>query len=226
MKFVKIFIMLYLILIAWQGNLSAQDIVATGDVIKSSESSQGVVKGFDYKEFESKQMWHNKSNEGKKGVRQINKPKSPWHAVLQLLGGLVVMIILGGGVFLLVKKFLSGSGSFFSNSCTEVLGRTYLDSKRYLVLIRLGKKVLLLGVTPEEINCLSEITDSNDIADIMRDAKPKTESGKGIFKSLLESRVEIDGKVEKNEISAAENEEIYTSEMAEIKNKLKDLKIS
>ncbi|MHC4870219.1 MAG: FliO/MopB family protein [Planctomycetota bacterium] len=205
--------------------MSAQNIIVSDKVVENPENSAAAQDKINYNDFESKRLWQKTSSQNT-SVEPVKKPKSVWQVILQLAGGLVLMSAIVIACYVFVRKFFPGSGNFFANSATEVLGRTYLDSKRYLALVRVGKKVLLLGVAPEEINCLSEITDKDDIADIMRDARPKTEAGKGIFKGMLEGRVAVDDAEQSIAKSAADGGgDLYTSEMAEIKNKLKNLRI-
>lgn len=90
------------------------------------------------------------------------------------------------GVLYLAKKHLPGHRRLFSHPAMEVLGRTHLDQRRYVSLLRVGKRILVVGVSPDELTSLSEITDESEITEIMEVARPKTESGLTVFQRLFQ----------------------------------------
>ncbi|MDR3077847.1 MAG: flagellar biosynthetic protein FliO [Planctomycetota bacterium] len=93
------------------------------------------------------------------------------------------------GVLYLAKRYLPGHRQLFSHPAVEILGRTHLDQKRYISLLRVGKRVLVIGVSPDEIGTLSEITDEAEVTGILEEARPKTESGKALFGRLFKRHV-------------------------------------
>ncbi len=114
--------------------------------------------------------------------------QSPFGPALRLIGGLVVIVAVMGGGMYLFRKLLPGRGRLFGGGAAEVLGRTYLDSRRYVALVRVGKRVLVVGVGPEQIGALGELSDPDEVAEVMRQSGPASESGKQTFRSLLEAR--------------------------------------
>ncbi|MFH0911902.1 MAG: flagellar biosynthetic protein FliO [Planctomycetota bacterium] len=117
------------------------------------------------------------------------QPGSPWVALLQLIGALCVLCGLAWGGLALIKRFLPGGRRFFASAGAEILGRTYLDSRRYIALVRVGSRILVVGVSPEGIALLSEVHDAEEVADLLRSARPKTEAGRSVFQSLLQGRI-------------------------------------
>jgi flagellar biogenesis protein FliO len=130
-----------------------------------------------------------------------------------ILSSLFLVIVICGifvGILCLAKKYLPGHRQLFSHPAVEVLGRTHLDPKRYLSLIRIGKRILVVGVTLEDMRTLSEITDESEIVEIMETARPKTEQGKNIFGSLFKQHI-LKTEAEENRIMA----EIQSREIEE-----------
>ncbi|MGQ9649211.1 MAG: flagellar biosynthetic protein FliO [Phycisphaerae bacterium] len=77
-----------------------------------------------------------------------------------LLSVLALIMVLAW----IVKKCLSGRNSLISQGAVEVLSRTALSSKQSLVLVRMGRRLLLLGVTNEDINALCVVEDPDQVA--------------------------------------------------------------
>lgn len=106
---------------------------------------------------------------------------------------LLFYVIVFGGMFCaflyLVKKYLPGHRQLFSHPALEVLGRTHIDQRRYVSLLRVGKRIVVVGVSPDEMRSLSEITDEEEITAIMEVARPKTEAGLTIFQRMFKRTV-------------------------------------
>ncbi|MCD8141111.1 MAG: flagellar biosynthetic protein FliO, partial [Planctomycetaceae bacterium] len=116
--------------------------------------------------------------------REFNMP-SIWPALLAVIGVCGVFCV---GLYLM-KKYIPGHRQLFSHPAMEVLGRTHLDQRRYVSLLRVGKRIVVLGVSPDEIRSLSEITDEEEITGILEVARPKTEAGLTIFQRLFQRTV-------------------------------------
>lgn len=106
----------------------------------------------------------------------------------------LVVTVLGLGVVLwvaivAVKKFLPGGKALFSTPAMEILGRTQFDSQKYLALVRLGKRILVVGVSSGGFDAVTEITDETEAADIMALAKPKTPAGKELFHRMFQKQM-------------------------------------
>ncbi|MCD8349255.1 MAG: flagellar biosynthetic protein FliO [Planctomycetaceae bacterium] len=110
---------------------------------------------------------------------------SIWPALLAVIGVCGVFCV---GLYLM-KKYIPGHRQLFSHPAMEVLGRTHLDQRRYVSLLRVGKRIVVLGVSPDEIRSLSEITDEEEITGILEVARPKTEAGLTIFQRLFQRTV-------------------------------------
>jgi flagellar biogenesis protein FliO len=138
---------------------------------------------------------------------------------IYLVGLVGLLVAVGFGV----KRLLPGGKQIFSTQAMEVLGRTYLDSKRYLAMVRIGGKVVVLGISPEGMTPVSEITDPEEVTGLLRTARPVTESGRSVFKSLLQgsmTRLAADDKAEKE----VEREAALAAETGLIKEQLREMR--
>ena len=103
---------------------------------------------------------------------------------------------LGGSVILpmmIVVGTICGSAYFFrrlvnpghkpgADNAIKVLSRQYLSSKQCLCLVRLGGRLVLLGVTPDRICAVAHIDDPEEVAGIMGDV---SRAGGSTFSAAL-----------------------------------------
>jgi len=94
---------------------------------------------------------------------------------------LVVLALIGGAVFLF-RKFMPRSNRLGGGGAICVLSSHYLSSKQSLCLVRLGRRVVLVGVTPERISAVMEISDPVEMAEIVATVERKKD---GSFTSAL-----------------------------------------
>ena len=120
--------------------------------------------------------------------RQRGDPRS-----LPSVASLLVYVFAICSVFVailwLVKRYVPGHRQLFSHPAMEILGRSHLDQKRYIALLRVGRRIIVLGVAPDEIAPLAEIADEAEITEIMEVARPRSESGLNIFQRLFQKHV-------------------------------------
>lgn len=116
-----------------------------------------------------------------------NRPVLPW---VTTLGALAVVI----GVFLVfawtVKRMNPQSGAVLPREVVEVLGQTSLSARQRLCLIRLGRKVILVAVSPDGLETLSEIDDPVEVDHLVGlCASQRNGSSTQAFKSLFSQYV-------------------------------------
>ncbi|MCG3137982.1 MAG: hypothetical protein HJJLKODD_01838 [Phycisphaerae bacterium] len=70
-------------------------------------------------------------------------------------------------------------------SAIKIIGRTYLAPKQSLTLVRLGRRVLLLGATSEQITCLSHIENDDEVAELLAANKSIKKAPRQEFDGLL-----------------------------------------
>ncbi len=137
-----------------------------------------------------------------------------WGRVILYLALLGAIMICG---LYTAKRFLPGSRQLFSCPGIEILGRTHLDPRRYIALVRVGRRVLVVGVGPDDMAQLSELTDNEEVAELLTTVKPKTDAGKNIFGQLFHKYLD------KSEADAAQGEAAkITTELGSRLDELQD----
>ena len=135
----------------------------------------------------------------KKNISNVNQIKnnSEKPKTSALTNSVVPMIVMGTivlGIFLwicltIVKKLLPGGKKLFSSPGLEILGRTHFDSQKYLSLVRVGTRVLIIGVSPNGFDQICEITDAEEITEVLSAAKPKTSTGQNLFYKMFQKQI-------------------------------------
>lgn len=100
-----------------------------------------------------------------------------WLTTVAAMAVVVVAIFLTRW---LVRRLGGTPGT--SAGCAEVLDRTMLSPRHHLHVVRLGRRVVLVGTGPQGLTTLSEITDSEDVAELVAQSasrKTRRPHGKG-----------------------------------------------
>lgn len=63
-----------------------------------------------------------------------------------------------------VRRWMSGPKGLGGDGPIKVLARCFLSNRQSLCLVRVGRRIVLVGVTPERIAAVSEITDPEEVA--------------------------------------------------------------
>ncbi|GHS90419.1 hypothetical protein FACS1894107_00900 [Planctomycetales bacterium] len=119
-----------------------------------------------------------------------NRPaaRNPVFMSLPIL--LMVAALVALFAFLTYRKhWQRGGRSLFSSPALEILGRTQLDRQKYFALLRVGKRLLVVGVTPDGFTPLAEINDEQEATELMLEARPQTPAGKNMFLELFKKHV-------------------------------------
>lgn len=102
-------------------------------------------------------------------------------------------VILGiiGLIAWAVRRWMPKSTGLGGGGLITVLARHYLSPKQSLCLIRLGRRVLLIGVTPETIRAVAEIDREDEAAALIAAAeRGKPGSFSSVFARLSERDLE------------------------------------
>lgn len=123
---------------------------------------------------------------GSEGGRLLATPTS----LLKVAGGLGAVL----GLFLIVawamRRVTPANPPLLPSEVLEVLGRAPLAGRQQVHLIRLGRKLVLVSVTPAGIETLSEVTEPEEVdrlAGICRQAMPG--SATAAFREVLQQVV-------------------------------------
>lgn len=86
---------------------------------------------------------------------------------LQLLWPLALVLVLIVAAALAWRKWSPRSKRFSAGGVINVLASHYLSPKQSLCLVRLGRRMLLIGVTPERISTVAEIQQPQEASEIL-----------------------------------------------------------
>ncbi|MCC8190901.1 MAG: flagellar biosynthetic protein FliO [Planctomycetes bacterium] len=137
--------------------------------------------------------------------------------------GLVTFIGLAFALaMLLIKKFLPGHRHLFSHPAMEILGRTHIDQRRYVSLLRVGRRIVVVGVSPDEMRTLSEIADEEEVTDILEVARPKTDHGLSLFQRLFQRHV-LHNEEEETRALAEAQAEALSDQMASLRDRVRTI---
>lgn len=79
---------------------------------------------------------------------------------------LVVLAVIAGGA-VAVRKLFPRANRLGGGGVIDLLASHYLSGRQSLCLVRLGRRAVLLGVTPERIAPVLEISDPEELADVV-----------------------------------------------------------
>jgi flagellar biosynthetic protein FliO len=86
---------------------------------------------------------------------------------LELLWPLLLVLGVIAGAAFVIRKVLPRGNRLGGGGVIDVLASHYLSSKQSLCLVRLGRRAVLLGVTPERITPVAEILQPEELAEIV-----------------------------------------------------------
>ncbi|MBI5763874.1 MAG: flagellar biosynthetic protein FliO [Planctomycetes bacterium] len=93
---------------------------------------------------------------------------------MDLLWPMVVVLGLIVGGTLALRRWTPVAQRISARGGLQILGRHYLSGKQSLCLVRLGRRVVCIGVTPEHISTLAEIHDPEEIAGLVAGVQAAT----------------------------------------------------
>lgn len=125
-------------------------------------------------------------------------------------------------VLYLMKRYMPGHRQMFAHPAMEFLGRTHLDQKRFVSILRVGRRIVVVGVSPEAMQTLSEITDEAEVTEILEVARPKTETGLTMFQKLFQRNV-LDVEAAEARADAEAKAAELDEQMASIRERVKNI---
>jgi flagellar protein FliO/FliZ len=82
---------------------------------------------------------------------------SVFPSLWRLFGALLVVLALVWGTMWVARRFLKGRFNGTARSNLKVVERMYLAPKRSIELVSIGERILVLGVTENQISMLTEL---------------------------------------------------------------------
>lgn len=116
---------------------------------------------------------------------------------------LLAVLGLIGLCAVLLKRFMPARSVFTGDGALRVVARLALSPKQSLVLVKMGRQLVLLGATGEQVNALTVVSDPNEVAYLLGDtAGARSDSMSRVFEESFT-----------NEMQAYEAEDSQESEV-------------
>ncbi len=101
----------------------------------------------------------------KTGGSRNGKPDSlDRPGLIRDLWPLLAVLVLIAAIALFLKKFLPTRRLMAGSQVLRIVARTHVTPKQQLMLIKLGRRMVLLGVSPDRISTLSTVDDPEQVA--------------------------------------------------------------
>jgi len=94
-------------------------------------------------------------------------PGIPGLGAVSLMGPMLIVVGALIVLALMVKRWGLGKGGSGRRGGLEILSRQYLSNKQSLCVVRFGKRVVCLGVTPERISTLAQLDDADEASQVV-----------------------------------------------------------
>lgn len=135
-----------------------------------------------------------------------------------------LMAVLGtiGLLAMLFRRWNAGGPRSTGEAVIRVLARHYLSNKQSLCLVRVGQRVVLLGVTPESISACASIEDPEEVSNLITTSQRSTP---GSFTSALTAFThrEVAAEAISPKLSARADETILPGRAAATADNLRDV---
>ena len=99
--------------------------------------------------------------------------QDPWTQWGRTLGALALVVVLIFAARIMLKRFGPVSGGQ-RRDMLDVLARATVSPRHQLLLVRLGRRVVLVGQSPASLTTLSEVTDADEVASLIEAASSGT----------------------------------------------------
>ena len=112
---------------------------------------------------------------GAEGRRISQRSGSVWGWV-RTLGALAAVVALIFLVRIVLRRLGPGARTRPLPDAVEVLARTTVSARQQLLLVRLGRRLVLVGCGPEGMTTLSEVTEPEEVSALLAQkggARPK-----------------------------------------------------
>jgi flagellar biosynthetic protein FliO len=126
----------------------------------------------------------------------------------KVAGALVIVLGLIFGLRWVLRRTFPGAGVGGSSSAVQVLSRTVLSPKQQLMLVRVGRRLVVVGDSGGQMSPLSEITDPDEVAALVGQLRDEKLSAAGpMFGGLLgrlRQGMEAAGAPDRDDVEAEE----------------------
>lgn len=111
----------------------------------------------------------------------------------EMLWPLTVVLLFVGACAWAAKRWMPKTlrNSINAGGALHILARQSLSTKQSLCLVRVGRRLVLTGISPDRITALAEFTNAEEVASIMATVESKRA---GSFTSVFAGAIEEDGR--------------------------------
>ena len=151
-----------------------------------------LVKEAPGKPAESINLYDDGEKAGPPPPRASIKKDTPLSMVARVGFWLGLVLALVCGLVVLAKKVMPRSGAWGQTPAAELLGRTCLDSKRSIYLLKVGGRVLVVGSAENGLSSLGEVADRAEVdylACLARGRAARAGGGRSDFARFLGERL-------------------------------------
>ncbi len=114
---------------------------------------------------------------------------APWYR--SAMGSLALVLVLVGIAYAVVKRFVPAARAA-EGDLVCVVARAALSPKQSVALVRLGRRFVMIGVSPDRLDTLCEIHDGGEVAELAARLGPVNgKTGGGFDKMLLRHAREL-----------------------------------
>lgn len=117
------------------------------------------------------------------GIGSNEALSTPWYRTG--LGALAVVLGLIGGLYVLARRWLPSARIGGDDGVMRVVGRTALSPRQSLALVRVGRRFVVVGVSPDRVDAVCDIADPDEVADLAAQASLKGPAGSSGFAGWL-----------------------------------------
>lgn len=133
---------------------------------------------------------------------------------------LLTVLLLIGGMAMVLRRYMPARRLLGGSDVLKIVARTHVSPKQQLVLVKLGRRLVLLGVSPERISSLSTVEDSDQVAMLLGEIA----SGQpGSISSAFASSVEDEREAYAGDVSDGDETEATRGQVRGLLQKVRSL---
>ncbi len=119
-------------------------------------------------------------------VRHTAATGLPWYRSPYLV--LFAVLLLIGGLTVLARRYIPAARPL-ATQAAKVVGRVAISGKQSVVLLHVGKRLVVVGVTPDSMRTLTEITDAEEVSFLLGQMSGATRKAGDEFQARLATQV-------------------------------------
>jgi flagellar protein FliO/FliZ len=130
----------------------------------------------------------NETTSGKEDAESPLVPGAGAMVRMLLWLGLIVVLIYGG--VYAFRRYVPTARNMFGGGAMKIIGRTYLGPKTCILLVKVGSRLVLVGVTPGGMSMLTEITEPHEVTAVTNEMASGAGPTGAAFDRALDRRQE------------------------------------